>query len=181
MTGLLVSLSGVALVIVAGGKVGVGVLASLTPGDGLILTSIIVFAFYSVYLKRLPGHFSIRGFLFVNIVIGWIGIVPFYLYDVYTGSNGWPLNQNTASVLAYVAVFPSIFSGILWLKGIRLGGPAMGGICYNFIPVIASLLAVLFLGEQFTWVHFLGIVLVLIGANYDRFTAHYTNTPSTFN
>ena len=108
-----------------------------------------VFAFYSVFLKRLPNDFSIVGFLFVNIALGWIGIVPFYLYDVAAGSNQWPITQTTISVLAYVAVFPSIVSGVLWLYGIRMGGPALAGICYNFIPVFASILAVVFLGEEF--------------------------------
>ena len=74
----------------------------------------------------------------------------------------------TSSALAYIAVFPSIVSGVLWLQGIRLGGPALAGICYNFIPVIASVLAVIFLGEAFTAVHLAGIVLVLAGVNYDR-------------
>ena len=165
---LILSLGGVALVILAGGEISAGVFASLTPGDALILTSIIVFAFYSVFLKRLPGTFSITGFLFANIAIGWFGILPFYLYDVHQGLTDWPLNTHTTSALAYVAIFPSIVSGLLWLYGIRLGGPALAGICYNFIPVIASLLAVSFLGEVFTGVHLAGIVLVLLGVNYER-------------
>ena len=174
--GLALSLSGVAFVIVGGKNIHSGLLASLTPGDGLILTSIIVFAFYSVYLKRLTGSYSITGFLFVNIFIGWFGIAPFYLYDVYSGNTNWPLNNHTISVLAYVATFPSIISGILWLKGIRLGGPALGGISYNFLPVIASLLAVIFLGEGFTIVHFVGITLVLAGVNFERIVKLFSQT-----
>ncbi len=177
--GLILCLSGITLVIAAGGKVSSGVLSSLTPGDGLILTSIIFFAVYSVYLKRLPTDFSISGFLFVNIVLGWIGIVPFYLYDILEGNNDWPINQTTGIALAYVAVFPSIVSGVLWLKGIRLGGVALAAISYNFIPVVASLLAVGFLGEEFTWVHLTGIVLVLIGVNFDRFSVLLSRSPVT--
>ena len=79
--GLLCSLCGVTLVIVAGNSAELGVFASLTPGDGLILTSIIVFAFYSVFLKRLPQNFSIFAFLYVNIVLGWIGICLLYTSD----------------------------------------------------------------------------------------------------
>ncbi|MEM7294155.1 MAG: DMT family transporter [Pseudomonadota bacterium] len=171
LIGLLLSLTGVAIVIVAGGGVDSGAFAALTPGDGLILMAVIVFAYYSVYLNRLPGDFSIVGFLFVNIVLGTVGILPFYAYDLAMGSNAWPVNVTTASALAYVAVFPSIVSGVLWLRGIRLGGPALGGICYNFIPVIASVLAVVFLGEKFTAVHFFGIVFVLLGVNFETLIA----------
>ena len=175
LLGLLCSLCGVALVIVAGDSAELGVLASLSPGDGLILTSIVVFAFYSVFLKRLPQNFSIVAFLYVNIVLGWVGILPFYIYDVYQQATDWPVNSTTITSLAYVATFPSIVSGILWLQGIRLGGPALGGICYNFLPVIASLLAVTFLGEQFTLTHFLGIVLVLLGVNFERLSSLVLN------
>ncbi|MEM7209785.1 MAG: DMT family transporter [Pseudomonadota bacterium] len=176
VAGLFFSLSGVALVIFAAGGLQSGVLSALSPGDGLILTSIVVFAVYSVYLKRLPNTFSVSGFLFVNIVLGLIGILPFYLFDVMTGKSDWPLSTQTVSVLAYVAIFPSIVSGILWLKGVRLGGPALGGIAYNFIPVIASLLAVTFLGEEFTVIHLLGIVLVLFGVNFERITTWFTRS-----
>ena len=65
--------------------------------------------------------------------------------------------------VGYVSIFPSILAFLFWNRGVELIGPNLGGLFINLVPVFASLLAIIFLGENFQWYHAGGMLLVLSG------------------
>ena len=66
-------------------------------------------------------------------------------------------------MLVYVVIFPTIFSQLLWAKGVDLIGSNRGGLFLNLVPIFGSIMAVLILRESFQWFHFVGLMLVLAG------------------
>ncbi|MEM7295852.1 MAG: LysR substrate-binding domain-containing protein [Pseudomonadota bacterium] len=67
------------------------------------------------------------------------------------------------NVTLFVAVFPATLAQQFFMRGVELIGPGRAGVFTNLVPVFASALAVLILGEIFAWYHGAALVLVLGG------------------
>ena len=87
--------------------------------------------------------------------------VPFAAWDLATGGP-WPTPEGWA-IAAWVALFPSCLAQLFFLRGVDLIGPGAAGIYINLVPVFASILAVLLLGERFALYHAAALALVLGG------------------
>ena len=65
--------------------------------------------------------------------------------------------------MAYIAVFPSFVAYLFFNRGIELIGAARAGQSWHLMPLIGSILAVVFLGESFHLYHAIGIALIGAG------------------
>jgi len=65
--------------------------------------------------------------------------------------------------ILYVALGPSVAAYLCWNRGIEQVGANRAGLYINLIPLFASLMAVLWLGEAFRSYHTAGLVLICIG------------------
>ena len=65
--------------------------------------------------------------------------------------------------ILYVALFPSIVAFFCWNRGIELIGANRGGLFINLIPVFASIMAIVWLGESLQAFHILGMFLICSG------------------
>jgi drug/metabolite transporter (DMT)-like permease len=159
--GILVSLSGVALIIV-GGNVGSLVALNFNRGDLLVLGAGLIWALYSVNLKRYPADLHPLAYLLGIMLAGLIGILPFYLAELSMG-YGLSLNGPTLITVVYVAIFPSVLAFIFWNRAVRDIGANRAGIFIHLMPVFSSIMAILFLGESIELFHLQGIGLVFAG------------------
>ena len=91
--------------------------------------------------------------------------LPLLAWEIASGHSYWPTLKGWG-VLAYVVLFPSLLAQIWYIKGIGLIGAARAGLLFNAIPVFASIMAVLILGEPFGWYHAAGLALVLGGISW---------------
>jgi drug/metabolite transporter (DMT)-like permease len=73
------------------------------------------------------------------------------------------LDLRVAGSIGFVAVFPSIVAYLCWNRGVQLIGANRAGLFINLVPVFASALAVVFLGETVRWHHFAGLALIFGG------------------
>ncbi|MES9964922.1 MAG: DMT family transporter [Candidatus Sedimenticola sp. 20ELBAFRAG] len=159
--GLTVALCGV-LVIITQGDIGVLLGLEMNPGDLLMLLAIFSFALYSVLIKPLPAELNRLGLLWVLVFLGVLGILPFYLWDI-SRHELFTLNLDTGLILLYVGIFPSILSYFFWNRAVALGGANLAGMFCNLIPVYATVLAVLLLGEPLTYFQLLGMLGIFTG------------------
>ena len=130
-------------------------------GDLLMLLAVCLYALYSVLLRKRPDIHPM-SFLTTTFAVGVILLLPFYFWE----SQNTPPLQLTQPViisLLYVAFFPSILAYLCWNKGIHEVGANQAGLYINLIPLFASLLAVMFLGEHFQSYHIIGIALIASG------------------
>ncbi|MBT8328363.1 MAG: DMT family transporter [Desulfofustis sp.] len=159
--GILVSLSGVALIIV-GGNLSSLVELEFNRGDLLVLCAGLLWALYSVNLKRYPADLHPFSYLLGIMIAGLIGILPFYLVELSMG-YGLSVNGPTLVTIVYVAIFPSVLAFIFWNRAVRDIGANRAGIFIHLMPVFSSIMAILFLGESIELFHLQGIGLVFAG------------------
>ena len=130
-------------------------------GDLLMLFAICLYALYSVLLRHRPDIHPM-SFLTTTFAVGVLLLLPFYIWEAQR-TPPLELTQPVVFSLIYVATCPSIFAYLCWNKGIHEIGANRAGLYINLIPLFASLLAVLFLGEQFQRYHLIGIILISSG------------------
>lgn len=160
-TGILVSLSGVALIIVSG-NLGSLMELEFNRGDLLVLCAGLVWALYSVNLKRYPADLHPFSYLLGIMIAGLLGILPFYLVELSLG-YGFSVTGPTFITIVYVAIFPSVLAFIFWNRAVRDIGANRAGVFIHLMPVFSSIMAILFLGESIELFHLQGIALVFAG------------------
>lgn len=159
--GMTVSILGLLAVVTRGEPTRLATL-TLTPGDGLMLLASFSWAVYSVMLRRFP--IPVRGFTLLSalIVLGWLMIVPFYLFELSLGYQV-QVRPMTLAVIAYTAVCASLLAYYFWNMGVAALGAPTAGLFANLIPLFTAILGVALLEETFAWYHALGAVLIFAG------------------
>lgn len=130
-------------------------------GDLWLLLAVLAYASYTTLLRIKPA-ISLMSFLAVTFALGGSTLIPPMLLEWYWVRLPQGSPQLTWAV-GYVSIFPSILAFLFWNRGVELIGSNLGGLFINLVPVFASLLAIIFLGENFQWYHAGGMLLVLSG------------------
>ena len=151
MLGMAIALAGVAyLARQASGHSASGApLAQATPaGDVITALAAILFAFFAVYAKKAAENYGavvvngvafMGGAVLLSPVIFWQHTFPF----AQVSAAGW-------TSLVYMAVFPSAVCYLIYSHALtRISASRLAAFVY-LEPVIATLLAVAFLGERIT-------------------------------
>jgi drug/metabolite transporter (DMT)-like permease len=159
--GILASIAGATLVI-ARGDLDVLLGLGFAPGDLWLLAGVILWALYSVLLRRRPAGLSPLVLLSATIALALLLLLPLYALELWSGAR-LQLTAESLASLAYVALFPSVLAYIFWNRGVREVGPNAAGVTLQLMPVFGALLATAFLGERLAGHHWLGGALVLSG------------------
>ncbi len=130
-------------------------------GDLFMLLAVSLYGLYSVLLRKRPD-IAPMSFLTTTFAVGVVLLLPLYLWEYQTAPS-LHLTQPVVLSLLYVAFCPSILAYLFWNRGIHEIGANQAGLYINLIPLFASLLAVIFLGERFQGYHIVGIVLIASG------------------
>jgi drug/metabolite transporter (DMT)-like permease len=159
--GVAISLVGV-LCIVGRGDPMVILTLALNVGDLWILVSMLLWALYTVGLRWRPQGLHPLGFLGATAIVGVAAMLPVYLWSLAQGMHITWTPQAVAG-LAYVGLFPSVLGHIFWNNAVARVGPNKAGMFMHMMPVFASLLAILFLGERLQLFHLAGMALIFSG------------------
>ena len=159
--GILVSSVGVVLLVVQGHWQNLLTL-SFNQGDLWILGAAFTWAVYSIGLRWRPTGLSSRAFLLFTMISGLMVLAPFYWINPF---NEAPLVLNLHNSLAifYVAAFASVGAFLLWNQGVKLVGAASAGQFIHLMPILGTLMAMIFLGERLYWFHFIGALAIASG------------------
>jgi drug/metabolite transporter (DMT)-like permease len=131
-------------------------------GDLIVLSSMLLWALYTLALKWRPAEIPPIAFLWVCGVAGLAGMTPVYVWELSTGAAiHW--SPQVASAFCYLGLFPSFIGYIFWNKGVVQVGPNVSEMFVHLMPVFGSVLAWLFLDERLYWFHFAGMSLILTG------------------
>lgn len=158
--GVFASLAGV-IVVIARGDLDVLLHLKLNKGDVWFFIAQIIYAFYTVLLRRRP---AIHPLSFAFVLFGWGGLLlsPFVVAELMEGR--YPVWDGPAiATIAYVMVLPSLVAYLFYNRGVELIGPNRAAPFFHLIPIFGSALAILFLGERPHLYHAVGYALVLTG------------------
>jgi drug/metabolite transporter (DMT)-like permease len=158
--GVLVSLAGVAA-IAGHGSWQALVHLRLNRGDIWVLAGLLIYSFYCVTLRKRPQVHPL-SFLVAAMGLGSLMMLPFMLWEFAAGAR---IHGGLPSYLgiAYTAVLPSFVGYLFFNRGVELIGSGPAGQSTHLMPLFGSILAVVFLHEQFRPYHAFGIALIASG------------------
>lgn len=160
LTGVTLSISG-AVLVVARGQWSVLSGMNFVSGDLLMLLANLVYAFYSVLLRKRP-ELHPSAFLGGIFIIGSVLLIPLFAWDL-TLHPLPDVNETLIYSLLYVAIFPSIASYLFWNRGVALIGASLAGFFICLMPIFTAILAAVFLDETLLWYHLVGLILIISG------------------
>jgi drug/metabolite transporter (DMT)-like permease len=175
IAGILVSFAGI-LVIMKRGELGAMLHFDFRLGDAIILAAMPVWGTYSVLLKRRPRELDSIEFLFVLAVFGVACLIPFFIAENVFFRSGH-LSLATIGGGIYVSLFASVLGYICWNKGVAAIGANRAGFTIHLLPAFGTVLAIIFLGEEFHLFHLVGFATILAGVLLAT-SAHPPEIPS---
>jgi drug/metabolite transporter (DMT)-like permease len=158
--GALVGLLGV-LVLISGGSPTFWRTMESSVGDLIILVAVTLWALYTVVGRRVTAKRPVLPATGLSTFFG----VPFLLVAMIWEWQTMSMQITPGLVLAilYVGISPTVIGFLSWNGGVRRLGPSGAMVFYNTLPLYASLLAYLFLGEEIGLAHLAGGALVIGG------------------
>lgn len=154
----------------------------LNSGDIFILSATLTWALYSALLKYKPLNLSSIQFFTTMVVVGFIMMLPLYLFSTQSISNDILSVKHHYLIILFMAIFPSILSFLFWNKGILEIGADKTGQFTHLMPIFGTILAYLFLGETIEFYHFAGLVFIFLGIYLSQFLKKnlFKSRPSNF-
>jgi drug/metabolite transporter (DMT)-like permease len=131
-------------------------------GDLLILTNAISYAFYMVLVRPLMKEYSPIHVIRWLFTIGMFMIVPFG-WSQFTEVQWHTIPLEGWLSLAFVVIGATFFAYLFTIYSINHIGASLTGAYIYTQPVFATIIAMLFLGEHFSWQKALAGALIFLG------------------
>jgi len=162
--GMAVSFFGVAILASASG--GVSRHSPTLLGDAITLCGSLAFAFYAVLGKRVARDYDALTMTTWNYLFGGLLVLPIAVRQAVTVgplSNWLAIPWQAWACFAFTAIFSSTLAYLFYFWLLRyLQASQLSAFTY-FLPVAATLLGILVLGERGSWGELFGAALALVG------------------
>ena len=161
--GATLSMAGIYLVVGRGAAVGSG---SLT-GDLMMFAAVVCWAAYTIGAQPLMARHSPVGVTGLSLVFGTLLYLP-VTWTRIAAVDWTALSATTIGALLYAAVFAMCVAYTIWYTAVRDIGSARTSVYSNLIPIVAVMIATVFLGERLGGRQGAGTALVLAGVALTR-------------
>lgn len=162
LIGTALSLSGV-MFILSKGSLETLLSFSFNKGDLIVLIAVFCWGVYSLLVKQYAGRLPGYSTFLVTIALGVLMLLPFTVYELMTTSVEIVWSSSTVSAIFYVGIAASIVAFLSWNNGVVALGANKASIYLNFIPLFATIFAVLFLNEDLLIAQVIGGLAVICG------------------
>jgi drug/metabolite transporter (DMT)-like permease len=131
-------------------------------GNLLVFGAVLCEASYAVIGKKLTGALGPKRITSLINLWGFALVTPFGIYAAWHFDFGavqpgiWPL-------LAFYSLAASVWTVWLWMTGLKIVPASQGGVFTVMLPVSATLVGVLALGERLTTVQWFAFAFALAG------------------
>ena len=150
------------LLLISKGDLSILTQLTFAQGDVWMLLAALIFAIYSMLLKRKPAEISASVFQLASFILGLIFLLPFYVLELYLVPSK-AVNGSVVLSILYVGIFSSLLAFILWTKAIALIGAINAGMVYYAMPIFSGILAIIILDEALTALHIYSALFILSG------------------
>lgn len=159
--GLAAALGGVLLLITGGDPSRLSGL-EFSVGDMLMSLAAVIFAAYSILVRRFKGGLSQPAFLLTLFGTGLVFLLPWAGWECLT--SGTPeITPGAAGAILYVGLGASLASYAMWNMAVASIGPALAGLIYYSLPLFSGFTAYVFLGEPMGIIHLVSAGCILGG------------------
>ena len=157
--GSLLALVGVGLVVFNG-----SVVLKLSPvGDLLTLLAALSWAFYSLVIKRMTGHYPTVFITRKIFFYGVLTILPAFLLQPLQPNFSMLLQPVVLSNLLFLAVLASLVCYVLWNVVLKQLGTVKASNYIYLNPLVTMVASVIILHEQITWITLMGAACIIWG------------------
>jgi drug/metabolite transporter (DMT)-like permease len=171
ITGVVLSSFGVVWLVMQGDLLHVETLKNLNRGDVWTMGSAISWALYCAFLRTKPKSVGGNAFVAVSAALGALILLPVLAFSFAGFMSVSDLHQQLHAYfsgsflagLAYLVIFPSWLSYLLWNKGIQVIGATRGEIYSHLIPLSGGALSILFLNIPLHAFHLVSTLLIAAG------------------
>lgn len=161
MLGLGVALGGV-LLLITGGDLGRLTGLDFSIGDLWMSLAAVIFAGYSILVRRFTGGLSQPVFLLTLFGVGIVFLIPWTGWELLTA--GVPtITIGAAGAILYIGLGASLASYAMWNSAVASIGPSLAGLIYYSLPLFSGVTAFLFLGEPMGLIHLASAGCILGG------------------
>ncbi|MCS5734086.1 DMT family transporter [Herbiconiux daphne] len=157
IAGILLALVGV-LIVLSGGDPLALVRTGFGVGDLLMIAAIVAWTAYTIVGRRVTGIPPITSTA-LQAAITVVALAPVVLI---TGGPTLPQTPDAWGALAFIGIFPSVLSYLLWNRALGEIPPARAGVFLNLITVFTAAFTII-AGHPFTAAQIIGGVVVIAG------------------
>jgi drug/metabolite transporter (DMT)-like permease len=158
--GICVSLTGV-IVIICHGSLAALIGINFNQGDLWFIVALLIYGFYTAMLRKRPLMHPL-SFLAAIMGIGALLLLPAVVVEMAT-RHTMVFDRESLLTCIYVCIFPSLLGYLFLNRGIELIGANRAAPFMHLSPVFGSVMAIVFLSEQFQLYHAIGYGLVFAG------------------
>ena len=158
-TGILLSVAGVAVLVLGGGR-DLGEGSSLL-GDLLILGAVFSAALYMVLARDLGKKISSLGFTGYQCFYGALFFAPFFLFGAGAGGMSAAFKLEAAAAILFLALGATIGGFVCYNYALSKVPATKASVFINGIPVVTAVGAWFLLGERLTGLQIAGAALVI--------------------
>ena len=159
--GLAAALGGVLLLITKGEPARLAGL-QFSVGDLWMTLAAVLFAAYSILVRRFSGKLSPTVFLLTLIGTGLVFLLPWAGWEC--AVIGLPeITAGMVCAILYVGLGASLAAYAMWNSAVASIGPSLAGLIYYSLPLFSGVAAFLFLGEPMGLVHLASAGCILGG------------------
>ncbi len=146
-------------------------------GSLLVLGAALAFALYQLLAKNLIR--AMGPTLFTAIAMSTAGVASLVHYAITSHGVGPAVSWNYIGLVAGCAFFATVIPSFLINAGLGLISPQASSMISTISPLVTIILAVIFLGEEFTFVDAIGTTLILLGVGFYAWSdARAAKTPA---
>jgi len=160
MAGVVLSIAGVAIVMIDRHALGEGARNSVK-GDLLLITTALCGAIYNVLAKRVLGRYAGITVTFYAMAIGTLFLLPASFVE--HAPSVAALSGETLAMVIFAGVFGGALAFSLWTSALGRLSPTEVSVYINLNPMAATLLGATVLHERLSIVFGVGFVAVVAG------------------
>ncbi|WP_102692328.1 DMT family transporter [Rummeliibacillus pycnus] len=128
-----------------------------------LLIAALTWALMSVFVKKIPSHYSQIVVTTYSSMIAVVLLTPFVLPKLNALDLSSILDPTISGGLLYLGIVSTAGGFLLWNKGLQLLNASSGGLFFFFQPIVGTFLGWLLLGETIGISFWLGTILIFNG------------------
>jgi len=161
LLGAAITYAGLALIFTNGVSLGGG---NAAIGSLLVLAAALAFALYQLLAKDLIR--TLGSTLFTAIAMSAAGFASLVHYAITSHGVGPAVSWNYIGLVAGCAFFATVLPSFLINAGLGRTSPQAASMISTISPLFTIILAVIFLGEDFTFIDAIGTALIILGVGF---------------
>ncbi len=175
--GIFISFTGV-LVVISQGNFQTFQELHFNIGDLLMMIAVLLWAIYSIFMKKLTVHLKSITITTISAIFGWLLLAPFALWEIFHTSS-IKFSGTSVAGLIYIGVFASVLAFLGWNEGVIHLGPGKSSVFLNLIPVFAAIFSFIFLQEKLLMHQIIGGIVVISGVLITNISSLKKSTTTT--